>query len=292
MASKRPPNRIEVVPSGIEVAFWDKIGVDGEKQERRYCVGGVEGERVPSVSTVAGIFEIPALMPKAVKMQEEAVIALAQSGVNIGGLTREQLRAKLWEEGTHYDAIWKRARERGDIAHDMLLALIRDGIVPKVSDYDEDLQPWISAGLAFARDFKPKPIATEYLVASAEHGFAGRGDLLCELPDGRIARVDYKTVSRWSYKPLRKNEDPPGRLEPPYDENLIALAGYELGAAESGYLASDVCMVVRLGPDRQYDVTESHATDKVFLAALTAYNEKRFLTKKRPAEVVACRRSI
>jgi hypothetical protein len=286
MASKRPPNRIETLSSGIEVAFWDKVGVDGENQERRYRVGGVDGERVPSVSTVAGIFEIPALVPKAVKMQEEAVIALAQSGVDIAGLTREQLRAKLWEAGTHYDAIWKRARERGDIAHDMLLALIRDGKVPRLSDYEDDLQPWISAGMAFVRDFKPKPIATEYLVASAEHGFAGRGDLLCELPDGRVARVDYKTVSRWSYKKTWQGEVT-DELLPPYDENLIALAGYELAAFESGYLASDVRMVVRLGPDRKYDVTESHATDKVFLAALTAYNEKRFLTKKRPAEVAA-----
>jgi hypothetical protein len=287
MASKRPPNRIETLPSGIEVAFWDSIGVDGESQQRRYCVGGIDGERVPSVSTIAGIFEIPALMPKAVKMQEEAMIDLAKSGVDIASLTREQLRAKLWDAGTHFDAIWKRARERGDIAHDMLLALIRDGKVPSLADYPADLQPWISAGLKFVRDFRPKPIATEYLVASTEHGFAGRGDLLCELQDGRIARVDYKTVSAWSYLPLRKDEEAPGRLRPPYDENLIALAGYELAAVESGYLESDVRMVVRLGPDGECSVTESHATEKVFLAALTAYNEKKFLTKARPAEVPA-----
>lgn len=286
MASKRPPNRVEVLPSGIEVAFWDSVGVDGENQRRRYCVGGVEGEKVPSVSTIAGIYEIPALTPKAVKMQEEAVIALAQSGVDIGSLTREQLRAKLWEAGTHYDAIWGEARERGDIAHDMLLALIRDGIVPNLGDYDEDLRPWLAGGIKFVRDFKPKPIATEYLVASAEHGFAGRGDLLCELPDGRIARVDYKTVTAWSYLPLRKNEEAPGRLRPPYDENLIALAGYELAAVESGYLASDVCMVVRLGPDGEYVVTESHASETAFLAALTAYREKKYLTESRPTEVV------
>ncbi|HUB98851.1 MAG TPA: hypothetical protein VMS11_03395 [Solirubrobacterales bacterium] len=287
MATKRPPNRIETLPSSIEVAFWDKVGLDGESQERRYLLGGIGGERVPSVSTVAGIFEIPALMPKAVKMQEEAVIALAQTGVNVASLTREELRAKLWDAGTHYDAIWKRARERGDIAHDMLLALIRDGQVPNLADYPDDLRPWLSAGLKFARDYRPKPIAAEYLVASIEHGFAGRSDLLCELQDGRVARVDYKTVSAWSYLPLRKDEEEPGRLRPPYDENLIALAGYELAAVESGYLASDVRLVVRLGPDGEYDVTESHATEFVFKAALTAYNEKKFLTKVRPAEVAA-----
>lgn len=286
MASKRPPNRIETLPSGIEVAFWDTVGLDGENQERRYRVGGIDGERVPSVSTVAGIFAIPALTPKAVKMQEEAVIALAQSGVDITSLTQEQLRAKLWEAGTHYDAIWKGARERGDLAHDMLLALIRDGEVRKLSDYADEMQPWISAGMKFALREKPKPIATEYMVASIEHGFAGRGDLLCEMPDGRIVRLDYKTVTEWKYEKTWKGELT-DKLLPPYDENLIALAGYEIGGVESGYLPSDERWVVRLGPDGEYDVAKSHATPEMFLAALTAYNEKKFLTKRRPAEVPA-----
>lgn len=289
MASRRPPNRIEVLPSGIEVAFWDSVGVDGAKQERRYKLGGIDGERVPSVSTVAGSFDKPALTPKAVKLQEQAIIDLAASGVNIANLTQEQLRAKLWEEGTHYDAQWKRARERGDIAHDMLLALIRDGRVPKLQDYEPDLQPWISAGMKFVHERKPKPIATEYFVASTEHGFAGRGDLLCEI-DSSVIRLDYKTVTEWKYKKDRDgavvtDEDGEPIKLLPYDENLIALAGYELGAAESGYLAADECWVVRLGPDGEYDITRSYATKEVFLAALTSYREKKYLSKARPVEV-------
>jgi len=288
MASRRPPNRTETLPSGVRVEFWDKVGVDGKGQNRCYRIDGRE-EKWPSVSTIAGIYAIPALTPKAVKMQEEAIIALAQSGVDIAGLSREQLRAKLREAGTHYDAIWGVARKRGDVAHDVLLRLWQ-GDVPDLAAYPDE-RKWIQAGLKFARDEDPEVVDVEYFVASTTHKFAGRGDLLC-VPRkgpraGKLVRFDYKTVTDWSYEQLRKDEEPPGRLRPPYDESLIALAGYELGGVESGYMPSDVRAVVRLGPDGEYVVTESHATEKVFKAALTAYREKKYLTTERPAEVIA-----
>lgn len=291
MASKRPPNRIETLPSGVEVAFWDSVGLDGTPQQRRYRVGGEDGERVPSISTIAGGFDKPALTPAAVKKQEEAVIGLAQSGVNIAELTQPQLREKLREAGTHYDDQWKVARDRGDVAHDMLLALVRDGDVPNLANYPDGLRPWIAAGMKFVQEVKLSPIATEYMVASVEHGFAGRGDLLCEAGSS-VVRLDYKTVTEWKYKKDREGNvlmdghGEPVKL-PPYDESLIALAGYELGAVESGYLASDERWVVRLGPDGEYDIARSYASEHVFLAALTAYREKQFLAKARPVGVAA-----
>jgi hypothetical protein len=290
MSKSREPNRIEILPNGVEVRFWDSVGVDGRPQRRCYRVGGRE-EAWPSVSTIAGIYDIPAVRAKAVKMQEEAIIALAAEGVDIASLTQPQLRDRLKQAGTHYDSIWGEARKRGDIAHDMLLALIRDGVVPNLADYPPDLRPWISAGLKWVLDEDPEVIDAEYFVASETWQFAGRGDLFC-MPRrgpraGKLVRADYKTVSEWSYKPLRQGEAPPGRLRKPYDENLIALAGYELGAVESGYQQSEVRLVVRLGPDGNYDATESHATEEAFLAAKTAHREKQYLTTGRPEEVVA-----
>jgi hypothetical protein len=273
MASKRPPNKVETLPSGVEVAYYDAIGVDGLPQQRRYLV---DGERLPSVSTVAGSFEKPALMPAAVKLQEQGLIELAQRGVDVGKLTQPELRSAMWEAGLHYDAIWKQARERGDAAHDMLMALIRDGAVPDLADYPEDVRPWISAGMKFVLEQRPQPLSVEYMVASTEHGFVGRADLCAQMPDGRVARLDWKTTSSWSYKKDRDG-NPTDKLLLPYGENLIALAGYEIAAVESGYLASDVRLVVRLGPDGEYDVCESHATPEVFLAALTAYTQKKYL---------------
>lgn len=286
MAKKRPPNRTETLPSGLEVCFWDSIGVDGKPQRRRYRIGGVDGDLVPSVSTIAGIFSKEALAPAAVKLQEEGVISLAQGGVDIASLTQQQLRGKLVDRGLHYDSIWGVARPRGDEAHAMLLDLFRDGKVANLRHFNVDVRPWLAAGLKAANREGFKPLDVEYLVASQKHGFAGRGDLLAELRDGRIARIDYKTVSRWYFK-RDKDGAPTEEKLPPYDENLIALAGYELAAPESGYPASDVRLVVRLGPDGEYDITESHATEDVFLAVLTAYREKRYLATGRPEAVAA-----
>jgi hypothetical protein len=281
MAAKRPPNQLVTLPSGVKVAYWASIGVDGEPQQRRYCIGGVDGERVPSVSTIAGFFEKPALAPAAVKLQEEAVISLARNGVNVAELTQPELRARLRQEGTHYDSVWGVARERGDIAHGVLLDLTR-GRQVDFDGFAAHLHPWLLAGAQFVREERPELIDTEYIVASPRYKFAGRGDLFCRLPDGCRARVDYKTVSEWKYKRNSKGEST-GKLLPPYDENLIALAGYELAAPESGYEPSDVRLIVRLGPDGNYDITESHATADVFLASLTAYREKRHLATARPA---------
>ena len=283
-AKKRPPNTIITTPSGIEIAFWDQVGVDGERQQRRYRIPGPEGEKFPSISTIAGIYDKPGLMPAAVRLQEEGVIALARAGVNLKALTPAELRGMLIKRGLHYDAVWQEARDRGDLAHDAMLSIALGNAPKPLSDYPAEWRPWITAGMRwFADADPPEIIAAEYLVASLEHRFAGRPDLFCRLRDERLARVEFKTVTEWKQKKNGKGE-PTGQLLPPYDENLIQLAGQEIASVESGYDPSDVRIVVRLGPDGDYDVTESHATEECFLAALTAYNEKRYLTTGRPKE--------
>jgi len=288
MAAKRPPNSIEKLPSGATVEFWDSTGVDGLPQERRYRV---DGEKLPSISTIASSFDKPALMPSAVKKQEQAIIELAASGVDIGSLTQPELRAKLRAAGTHYDDQWKVARTRGDVAHDVLLRLIRDGDVPNLSDFPDDQREWIAAGLKFVLEQSPEPLAIEYMVASLEHGFAGRADLCAQMPDGLLTSIDFKTVTEWKYEKNNKGEivtdenDEPRKL-PPYDENLIALTGYEIARVESGYISTDRRWIVRLGPDGDYHVHESTAPDELFLAALRAYTMKGHIGKA-PAPVEA-----
>lgn len=255
------------------MAYWDSHGVDGKPQQRRYCIGGVDGKRVPSISTIAGVFEKPVLVPAAVKLQEEAVIALAQTGVDLAGMTQTELREHLVKSGGHYDVIWGEARQRGSIAHDALVHLIAGEKVDH-DTFPQHALPWVSAAERFVRSERPEAIDVEYVVASEVHGFAGRGDLLCRLPDGRLARVDYKTVSKWS-------ADKVGHRRPPYAENLLALTGYEIGAEESGYAASDVRWIVRLGPDGDYDITQSKAQPEDFLAALAAYRTQRRLAGLR-----------
>jgi hypothetical protein len=84
-------------------------------------------------------------MPAAVKLTEAGIIELAKSGIDIASLDQPSLRALMVERGFHYDSIWGVARDRGDVAHDML-HLIRDGKVANLRDYFEDIRPWIAPG--------------------------------------------------------------------------------------------------------------------------------------------------
>lgn len=278
MAAKRPPNSVETLPDGTEVEYWDAVGVDGLPQQRRYKING---DRYVSISTVSGCLDKPALAPAAVRLTEAGVIELAKRGVNLAGMTPEGLRSAMREHGLHYDSIWDVARDRGDVAHDHMLHLIRDGKVARLSDYPADIRPWISAGMKFNLEAKPKVIAAEFMVASTEHEVAGRCDLFAEMRDGRKARIDFKTVSEWKCKTAQRNGEKvvTDQLLPPYDENLIQISGYELTATDCGYEDADVLMVVRLGPDGGYDITEVPYRPDAFLAVLGAYRAKRGLLK-------------
>lgn len=279
MAAKRPPNKVEILPDGTEVEYWDAIGVDGCPQQRRYRV---EGDRYVSVSTVCGVLDKPALAPAAVKRTEEGVIELARKGVNIAGLDQGELRAAMVEHGFHYDSIWRVARDRGDVAHDHLLHLIRDGKVARLSDYKPDIRPWITAGMKFNLEAKPKVIAAEFIVASTEHEVAGRCDLFAEMRDGRKARIDFKTVTEWKQKTVQRKgvKVLSDEIYPPYDENLIQISGYELTSTACGYDDADALMVVRLGPDGDYDITEVPYRPDAFLAVLGAYRSRKGLLKR------------
>lgn len=281
MASKRPPNVIQRLPDGQNVEFWDAVGLDGANQQRRYRV---DGEKFTSISTVAGVYEKFGLLPAAVKLQEEGVIALARDGVDIATFSPEELRALLIEYGLHYDSVWGVARERGDIAHEHLLHLLRDEKVAKLSEYEADLRPWITAGMKFALDTRPKVRQAECMVADAERRVAGRFDLFAEARDGALERIDFKTVTAWKVK-----RDSKGRLTdelyPPFSQNLMQIIGYERTARACGYDPADRLKVVRLGPDGEYDVTEVPYRPDAWDATITAYRCQSGLLK--PLEAVA-----
>lgn len=280
MAAKRPPNRTETLPDGTEVEFWDKLGLDGEPQQRRYRV---EGERYLAISTAASVYDKFALTPAAVKLTEAGVIAVAQSGVDIAEMTPGQLRALMQARGLYYDSIWQVARDRGDLAHDHLLHLIRDGKVAKLGDYAPDMRPWIQAGMKYVVEARPKVIHAEQMVACTELKVAGRFDLFAEMRDGARARVDFKTVTEWKVKRDHKGQ-PTDELLPPYDENLIQISGYERTARSCGFDEADRLCVVRLGPDGDYDITEVPYKPEVFEAAVAGYRSRQGLLK--PTEVV------
>lgn len=275
MATDRPPNTIEITPSGFEIAYWDEVGVDGKAQQRRYRVNG---ERFDPISGVSGCMDKPGLAPKAAKLEREGVVELVRQGVDVTQLDERELLHALRDAGLHYDSVWGVARARGDIAHDHLLHLLRDNEVARRSDYDDSIWPWIQAGMKWELDCQPEWIDGERMVASVEHRVAGRFDLLARFPDDRVGRIDFKTVTEWKHATTKA-----APLLPPFYENLIQPELYETSAVESGYPASDFQAIVRLGPDGDYDVTETiwvHPDDA--LDNLAAYRTRKRVNAGEP----------
>lgn len=243
-AAKRPPNVIETTPSGIEIAFWDQTGVDGEPQQRRYRVND---ERFVNITTITGVLDkSDALIPWAV--------ALAEQGID-------------WRE------VRNDAAGRGTDAHAIVLNVVM-GRRSSLSDLRDEHRAWGQAAYRWLKDRRPKATEAERMVAAPSHGYAGRIDLLGELQglDG-LALVEFKTVSKWSYKRDKKGQ-PTDELLPPYEENLLQLDLQAGAIEESGYPTPDRGLIVRLGPDGAYDETEVQLLPDRGLGILEAYRCK------------------
>lgn len=285
----RPPNETFTLPSGIVVEYWDEVGVDRQPQQRRYCY---DGQKLVSVSTVANVYDKPALPGWAAKVTIEGLLKLA-TDVSIADLTVGGAKAALQGHGLDHNAVRDKAARRGTAAHNAFLHLLRDGVIPTFSDYPVEWHPYIQAGVKFVMRFRPEVIDCETVVASVKHGFAGRYDLFARFPtlENRTGRVDFKTVTEWKYGQPRK--DGSKDLLPPYAEHVSQTEGYEIAAIESGFEPSDFRAVVRLGPDAEFDFTESWASPEHFLGDLASYRNRQALNAagaaKRKAEKAAAK---
>lgn len=230
-----PPTSTEMTPSGFVIQFWDSENVEsGQPQQRRYLV---DGQRLPSVTSLLRILDKPALLDWA---------------------------ARLAKEGVEWRDVRDEAGERGHNAHRLVLDVLT-GRQRRLSSLPEEHRAYGQAVMAWVASRNPRPLYTEKLVASVQHGYSGRLDLICDLDGGRPI-VDYKTQTKWSERD--------GKRLPPYEENALQLDLYAGAAIESGYLPPEYGLVVRLGPDGQYDETPFELDPARGLAILAAYRAK------------------
>lgn len=241
MAAKREPNSIEVTPSGIEIAYYDSIGLDGEPQQRRYLI---DGKRFVNVTTILNtLSKGDALIHWAVNLQREG---------------------KDWRD------VRDEAAQRGTNSHSLLLQVLTKGRAG-LADLPDDERAYGQAVFRWVRDRRPEIELAETMIASVEHGFAGRFDVLGEI-DGVRTLADLKTVTKWSYQG-------PGKKRPPYDENLLQLDLYQQGLVESGYEPAERGLIVRVGPDGTYDETFVDLDPRRGLGVLAAYQAKKLAGK-------------
>lgn len=237
--SEREPNAIQITPRGIEIAYYDSVGVDGEPQQRRYLVNG---DRFINVTTILNV------------LSKEALLGW------VADLTRQ---GKDWRE------VRDDAGSRGSNTHHLLLQLLTDKRA-SLADLEPDERAWGQAAYSWLRDRQPNVLLAETMVAAPTYGYAGRLDLLAEI-DGIATLADFKTVTKWAYERSKKRA---GQKLPPYDENLLQLDLYLGACEESGYPVADRGLIVRLGPDGDYDETFVPLDPERGRAILTAYRSR------------------
>lgn len=240
----RPPNSTQQTPAGHDVQFYAKVGVDGEKQTRRYMVSdppGSKPQRLPSATTVVGIFD------KSRPFVRKA-LHLASEGLD-------------WY--THTDE----AAARGTAAHGLIVRMMADDQVGSLADLDVDHRPWGQQAAAWLLAREPELIEAERFVVGP--GYCGTFDLLCEL-DGIVNLIDFKTTKQ---EPVRWKNNQRVGLYPPYTEDAFQLSAYALGCEYSGYPVPERLAIVRLWPGGYDEVEVPYQPDR-FLSVLNAYRAK------------------
>lgn len=238
-----------------------------------------EGEqrlRVPSVTTVLGILDKPALFHWSAKITREGVCELDREG-KLPNLSGEKsawaLKAALDENNLSHTSKRDTAATRGTSVHDALELWATDGKVPNPQDFPPADRGYVKALASYLADHEPVFLQSEVPVGSFEHKFAGRLDHIIEV-DGQPAILDLKTS-----KDL-------------YREVHIQTAAYAMAASEMQIIPTDPedtqTFAVCAREDGTYKAIECVGSHEDFLAILGAYNALKTLDKTiKTAQAVA-----
>lgn len=258
------------LPSG-DVVYWR----ESDHSYWRLARGEKGSGRLTGVSTVVGPFDWRPdnLMRWAARLEREGVAALAATDLDcLDGRPLGQALSWLSSAGGISDALkaggldWesvrRQAASRGTNVHlHALHALSQGQPVPAFAELTDEERGYARGVVAWWARNQPTVICAEQVVADLETGVAGRLDLLCELPDGRIAVVDCKTSRHLSAK------------------FVAQLAGYARLALLSGFPAAEVGIVLAVDADGGFRAVEVPVDHEDFLLAVRVYRRAGELRK-------------
>ena len=246
----------------------------------------VDGVMLPSVTTILGAINKPALVQWAAKEERTMVIEaaadlygdvhgtpkmsrptyIATLDGRIGKLKANQkILAKAGEIGTQVHALieWNLRRQLGQVV----------GPEPKV----EEKSLWaFMAWEDWAKAVRLRPLLIEQRIFSLTHGYAGTMDLLAEVNDV-VTLVDFKT----------------GKAV--YAEAHLQNVAYQVALAEMGHTIPQAGMIVRLPKNEQdpgFEAVQCPTVDELlptFLAVKKVwqwwYAQEQAYQEKRKAEL-------
>ena len=238
----------EYVDQGLTVEYRDA----SHKYWLHELVGGVP-KRTPAISVTSAlkVLDKPALMSWAEACGAEGAARLAELG-ELDVVAADAIY-KVREFGLGMDAKRDAGAERGTLVHRVLEIYNREAKPPNVTDFELGVRGYVQGLCSWLLDFAPEPVATEVLVGSRLHNFAGRVDLYCSTKSSELELWDLKTSPRGIV----------------YPEAHLQAAAYEGAGMECGF-DPDRVFLLAVGEDGTYTVTHCHAELDDFLTVLEA----------------------
>lgn len=287
-----------VTPSGIEVMYQ-------AAPKRLYRVRAtydgpdsplMEWAEVPSVTTVLGVLDKPALPWWGMGVGVEGALALHNMGIlrsmQVGHQMalcyegelgqwyvagKEQVIELLGKHKLTVNHVRDKAGDRGTAVHDALEHWAGTGDLPDPGIFPPNEQGYVLGLIAFLQDAMLEPVASEVMVGSVEHGFAGRYDLRAKTTQDRQIVV-HRTPKRGpQYATLRGGMQLLTDLKTSsgvYPTHAKQLEGYEIASIESGYDPTDARGILHVGPEGTYEFVRSWATAHDFLTTLAEYTSQ------------------
>src|SRR5581483_497187 len=282
----------ETTPSGIIVEYQ-------AQPKRLYRVNGVE---VPSVTTVLGVLDKPALPWWGMKIGVQGVLELWNQGeidsaidwverATVASLvitsepvkpaTLENVVDLLTKNKLTVNHVRDKAGDRGLAVHDVFeqWAAGYPNDLPIVWEEDLGDQKGYLDGLEkFIKAANPEPLAAEVMVGSVLHGFAGRYDIRLRLHEPMevvvkaLKKPKTETIPAGTYLFDLKTSS---GVYP--NTHFRQLEAYEEASVECGYEPTDARYVIHVKSDGTYQFVKSTADFEDFLAVLEVYQSNQRL---------------
>lgn len=254
------------VPSGYVIKYCP--------DPRGYWIDDVE---VPSVTTVLDCLSKPALTWWGMKVGLEASQKLCllkeppwrPDYEELDELVRMATEAKITVNHQR-----DKAAKRGTNVHNALETWALTGKLTPFTDFPVEEQGYVMGLNNFLADCKNrlKPVETELMVGSKDHGFAGRFDLQAKLGES----IEFKTGPRTTRKiPQGQGIFDLKTSKSTYLSHLLQLSAYRLGLEESGYGRSDFEAIILVRADGTYDVKLNDRRPDHFLSVLNTWRALR-----------------
>jgi hypothetical protein len=156
----------------------------------------LDGRPIPSVTTITGILDKPALAPAAAR--ETALWA----AIHARELVEDGLPEAEWVEackGAHRK-VWNVSRDNGTMLHAAVMPMLRGEPMPLSVDLygretpvPDEVRDMATQAARFMDAWDVSPVAVEALVYSDRFYYGGRFDAVADLGDGRRWLLDWKT---------------------------------------------------------------------------------------------------